>query len=116
MTFEELSIGADVAKLTAEHPFYKFERITLDLLKEGRDHPEEHTAMLKLWGLPTEENDKYGGNLTVLNGIKNRSWHILLHYKYWNDAKINTNLVEELLNEHPEINLDNIPLPSVKGE
>jgi len=111
MTFEELSINADVAKLQPDHPFYKFERITLDLLKEGSKHPEEHTEMLKLWGLPTEDNNKYGGKLTVLNGIKNRTWHILLHYKFWNETNINKELVDELLNEHPEINLDELPLP-----
>jgi len=113
MTFEELSIGADVAKLQPDHPFYKFERITLKHLAEGRKHPEEHTAMLKFWNLPTNENDKYGGNLTVLNGVKNRSWHILLHYKFWHEAGINSELVEELLEEHPELKLEEIPLPTI---
>lgn len=114
MTFEELSIGADVPKLTPEHPFYKFERATLDKLKEGRDHPEEHTAMLKSWNLPTKDNDKYGGQMTVLNGVKNRSWHILLHYKFWKEQGLNSEMVAELEAEHPEINLKDIPLPTIE--
>ena len=111
MTFEELSVNADVAKLSSEHPFYKFEQIVLNHLKPKRDHPEEHTAMLAHWNLPTNENDKYSENITVLNGTKNRVWHVLLHYKYWSEAGMHEEMVKELLEEHPELNLGEIPLP-----
>ena len=113
MTFEELSIKADVAKLEEDHPFYKYEYVVIDHLRSERDHPLEHSAMVSHWGLPVDDRDKYGGQLTVLNGVKNRAWHILLHYRYWNEVGINTEMVEELLLAHPEINLGDIPLPSI---
>ena len=112
MTFLELSKGADVAKLPEDHVFYGYEQLVLSFLKEGRQHPEEHTAMVTHWGMKADERDRYEGTLTVLNGTKNRVWHILLHYKYWQERNLNPEMVSDLLSEH-NIDLKSIPLPDL---
>jgi len=118
MTFEELSeISRQTGPLFRNHPLYHFEEKLLNLLS-GKDgermrHELEHEAMLQHFGLPQEEVKQ---QLSHLDGIPNRAWHILLHCRYWKDNGLNSNLLTELDSQHPEINLDAIPLPRATGE
>lgn len=113
MTFEELSINADVAKLQPDHPLYPVERDLLQLLDVGTRHPDEHSQMVSHWGMVPDPNNRYNGKLTVLNGKKNRVWHLLLHYRFWKETGIEEERVKQLEKEYPQIILEEIPLPEV---
>lgn len=118
MNFEELSrLAGEVGTLPKGHPMFNLEETLLSTL-EGNDetgypiHQKEHDEMLERWGLTDEE----GTALNNLNGKRNRVWHILLHFKFWKELGIRQDLIDRLNNEFPEIALDDITLPRVKGE
>jgi len=112
MTFEDLSKNSEKSRLGKDHPFYKFEQVVLTTLS-AEEHQKEHIEMLKSFNMP--ESADY----ECLNDFEekpNRVYHLLLHYKYWKMVGIHNNLIDELYNTHPEIHLDAIPLPRVKGD
>lgn len=112
MTFEELSKNSEKKRLGKNHPFYRFEQTVLNTLSPER-HQQEHIEMLEAFSMP--ESADY----ECLNDFEekpNRVYHLLLHYKYWKMVGLHSNLINDLTNTYPKIDLDKLPLPRVKGE
>lgn len=120
MTYEQLIENAwQSGPLSQNHVLFPFEDKLYQKLKgnnaERAIHDQEHRDMLDHWNVPFGLEVEF--ELSYLEEKRhNRVWHMLLHFKYWKEIGINDDVLKELNEAHPELDLDEVPLPRVIGE
>lgn len=119
MTYKDLlDLAWHSGQLNKSHPMFNYEDKLLSVLSgtvgERAKHDQEHRDMLNHWNIPF--NDEVTFELSHIDGKPNRVWHMMLHFKYWNEKNINEELLKQLNEDYPEVNLDDVPLPRVTGE